>query len=152
MDEGAVSPQFDAFARHLAGLIQETSRQENERMFMRLRDHFDRRMDELQERIDRKIEHLREEIRGEIEKVKSVQEMQSGKLQRHGEALARVEQRLEHGDARFQEVDARLKAVETAGQDNRVTLAGLAASIGRIAIPSAVSGATVVGILKMLGG
>jgi len=141
----APSPELEAFGRQLAGLIREAGRVENERLLHHLQEHIDDKFGAFSEMVDRKIERLRKEITER-------QDTQSLTLREHGEAIARMEERLKNGEIRFKQHDARLAKVETGGNDNRAKLAVLASSLAEKVIPSAIGAGVTLYIYKILGG
>ncbi len=148
----SISPEMDAFGRHLASLVQETARLENARMISRIQEHFDQRLDAFENKIELRIDRLRCELRDEMAEVKGKQDAQGEILSEHSTALAQIEQRLEDGDKKFDKQNDAIAEISVRGQTNRANLAKLAGQLGRFSVGGAVGTGIGYAIFKMLQG
>lgn len=149
---GQPSPEMEHFAQRFAAIVMESARQESARQSKEIRDHVDSAIGALEQRLQRQIESVRRELAEQIDEVK-------GTLKEHGTALtenaashAALDECLRSGEARFADLDARLKAVEAGVVDTKITVATVIGGAVKIAIPSTLAGATAAAVVKMLGG
>ena len=112
------------------------------------RDHIDRKFDELRAYIDRRVEGLRRELGERLEEVKKTQDAQGATMLRHGEAIARIEVRLENGDRKLREFDQHVKGES----GNPGHMAAVIGGARRAAVPTAFGAAVGAAIMAMLSG
>jgi chromosome segregation ATPase len=146
------SPEMEALAQRCTALVSESARLESQRVLRELRDHMDTKLDDLSDRLQRQIERVRAELREEITAVRTTQETQGKTLSDHGEAIGRIEERLENGDKKFDELNTRLDEMEGEVKTKRTPLLKYAGAAGKYAAGPTLAGAIGAAVVTLLGG
>ncbi|MCX7805844.1 MAG: hypothetical protein N3A38_11735 [Planctomycetota bacterium] len=153
------SPELDRLIERFTETIREVSRQENARLASEMARHIDAKLDAIEARtlariqaLQAQIERLRCEFREDVAELRKEQARQGERIADHGRAIARIEARLANGERQFEEHAGRLDKLEGKGEQTRLDLARLAASLGALGASGAIGGAAGAAIMRLLTG